>query len=129
MDLDLFYVSGDHLDLHVLTHSFPTRRSSDLATQGQADRRRRGFPRCHSRGRGRALIPAPRATGASKSWRYAVTSTASGRTGDAVAPTSFSGAMTKRNSAGPAAARCSRSRVSMIGTPWSTRRKIGRAHV
>src|SRR3546814_1988438 len=23
---------GDHLDLHVLTHSFPTRRSSDLAT-------------------------------------------------------------------------------------------------
>src|SRR3546814_8349233 len=24
------YVSGDHRDLHVLTHSFPTRRSSDL---------------------------------------------------------------------------------------------------
>src|SRR3546814_765772 len=27
-----FYVSGDHRDLHVLTHSFPTRRSSDLPT-------------------------------------------------------------------------------------------------
>src|SRR3546814_18854237 len=26
-----FYGYGDHLDLHVLTHSFPTRRSSDLA--------------------------------------------------------------------------------------------------
>src|SRR3546814_14385276 len=26
-----FYVSGDHRDLHVLTHSFPTRRSSDLS--------------------------------------------------------------------------------------------------
>src|SRR3546814_1844118 len=25
-----FYCSGDHRDLHVLTHSFPTRRSSDL---------------------------------------------------------------------------------------------------
>src|SRR3546814_19005134 len=25
-----FYWSGDHRDLHVLTHSFPTRRSSDL---------------------------------------------------------------------------------------------------
>src|SRR3546814_20825079 len=25
-----FFVYGDHLDLHVLTHSFPTRRSSDL---------------------------------------------------------------------------------------------------
>src|SRR3546814_13932400 len=27
-----FYLSGDHRDLHVLTHSFPTRRSSDLAS-------------------------------------------------------------------------------------------------
>src|SRR3546814_1842696 len=26
----LFECSGDHRDLHVLTHSFPTRRSSDL---------------------------------------------------------------------------------------------------
>src|SRR3546814_16601444 len=26
-----FKVYGDHLDLHVLTHSFPTRRSSDLS--------------------------------------------------------------------------------------------------
>src|SRR3546814_5627378 len=25
-----FYCYGDHRDLHVLTHSFPTRRSSDL---------------------------------------------------------------------------------------------------
>src|SRR3546814_13258646 len=25
-----FYCSGDHRDRHVLTHSFPTRRSSDL---------------------------------------------------------------------------------------------------
>src|SRR3546814_13414720 len=25
-----FYCHGDHRDLHVLTHSFPTRRSSDL---------------------------------------------------------------------------------------------------
>src|SRR3546814_19975519 len=31
---------GDHRDLHVLTHSFPTRRSSDLALQ--ADRHRDG---------------------------------------------------------------------------------------
>src|SRR3546814_11937586 len=27
-----FYLSGDHRDLHVRTHSFPTRRSSDLLT-------------------------------------------------------------------------------------------------
>src|SRR3546814_11695553 len=26
---------GDHRDLHVLTHSFPTRRSSDLENKGQ----------------------------------------------------------------------------------------------
>src|SRR3546814_241459 len=26
----VFYCDGDHRDLHVLTHSFPTRRSSDL---------------------------------------------------------------------------------------------------
>src|SRR3546814_11024299 len=26
----LFYGYGDHRDLHVLTHAFPTRRSSDL---------------------------------------------------------------------------------------------------
>src|SRR3546814_18673556 len=32
-----FYVYGDHLDRHVLTHSFPTRRSSDLAS-GRGDR-------------------------------------------------------------------------------------------
>src|SRR3546814_18130324 len=28
--LFFFYGYGDHRDLHVLTHSFPTRRSSDL---------------------------------------------------------------------------------------------------
>src|SRR3546814_18622821 len=26
----VFYVIGDHRDLHALTHSFPTRRASDL---------------------------------------------------------------------------------------------------
>src|SRR3546814_1544248 len=31
-NVDIFFVecNGDHRDLHVLTHSFPTRRSSDL---------------------------------------------------------------------------------------------------
>src|SRR3546814_18029381 len=29
-----FYGYGDHRDLHVLTHAFPTRRSSDLAYSG-----------------------------------------------------------------------------------------------
>src|SRR3546814_9220017 len=29
-----FSLYGDHRDLHVLTHSFPTRRSSDLAVDG-----------------------------------------------------------------------------------------------
>src|SRR3546814_16091283 len=31
----LFYGDGDHRDLHVLTHSFPTRRSSDLLRAGR----------------------------------------------------------------------------------------------
>src|SRR3546814_4515910 len=31
-----FYGYGDHLDLHVLTHSFPTRRSSDLDARSRA---------------------------------------------------------------------------------------------
>src|SRR3546814_11281656 len=31
-DCIVFYRNGNHLDLHVLTHSFPTRRSSDLST-------------------------------------------------------------------------------------------------
>src|SRR3546814_12430821 len=31
-----FYCSGDHRDLNVLTHSFPTRRSSDLACEAAA---------------------------------------------------------------------------------------------
>src|SRR3546814_6631241 len=30
-----FYRYGDHRDLHVLTHSFPTRRSSDLEQLGR----------------------------------------------------------------------------------------------
>src|SRR3546814_16528032 len=35
-DLDLFLEgSGDHRDLHVLTHTFPTRRSSDLDFKGK----------------------------------------------------------------------------------------------
>src|SRR3546814_3797464 len=41
-----FLVYGDHQDLHVLTHSFPTRRSSDLSTHRSAS--------CRSRGRHRA---------------------------------------------------------------------------
>src|SRR3546814_13670433 len=32
----LFSLYGDHRDLHVLTHSFPTRRSSDLTLGGAA---------------------------------------------------------------------------------------------
>src|SRR3546814_10789817 len=32
----LFECSGDHRDLHVLTHSFPTRRSSDLIWASRA---------------------------------------------------------------------------------------------
>src|SRR3546814_19741458 len=40
-----FYGSGDHRDLPVLTHSFPTRRSSDLGRIGadERDRRRGGL--------------------------------------------------------------------------------------
>src|SRR3546814_5919272 len=35
MFVSFFYDGyGDHLDLHVLTHSFPTRRSSDLPAKG-----------------------------------------------------------------------------------------------
>src|SRR3546814_8819020 len=33
-------MSGDHLDLHVLTHSFPPRRSSDLARRLSRDSKR-----------------------------------------------------------------------------------------
>src|SRR3546814_14783406 len=32
-----FELYGDHRDLHVLTHSFPTRRSSDLDTRDGKD--------------------------------------------------------------------------------------------
>src|SRR3546814_9440048 len=34
--LFFFLCDGDHRDLHVLTHSFPTRRSSDLLRPGSA---------------------------------------------------------------------------------------------
>src|SRR3546814_10645316 len=37
-----FEGSGAHRDLHVLTHSFPTRRSSDLHDRGRRSRARRG---------------------------------------------------------------------------------------
>src|SRR3546814_1976701 len=33
-----FYRHGDHRDLHVLTHSFPTRRSSDLLKPAEMHR-------------------------------------------------------------------------------------------
>src|SRR3546814_3729126 len=33
-----FYWYGDHRDLHLLTHSFPTRRSSDLIAVGLGNR-------------------------------------------------------------------------------------------
>src|SRR3546814_6704588 len=36
----VFKLYGDHRDLHVLTHSFPTRRSSDLAREELPVRRR-----------------------------------------------------------------------------------------
>src|SRR3546814_11616548 len=41
MLFDDFFFSGydDHRELHVLTHSFPTRRSSDLATKPLDPRR------------------------------------------------------------------------------------------
>src|SRR3546814_11997555 len=38
-----FYRDGGHRDLHVLTHSFPTRRSSDLA-QGHGSIRKTVIP-------------------------------------------------------------------------------------
>src|SRR3546814_20991350 len=34
LNLVFFELAGGHRDLHVLTHSFPTRRSSDLFTNG-----------------------------------------------------------------------------------------------
>src|SRR3546814_12285083 len=51
------YSYADHRDLHVLTHSFPTRRSSDL---------RRSRPRRHSPGSGRIQRRA-----APSAWRLA----------------------------------------------------------
>src|SRR3546814_11544434 len=38
-----FYGYVDHRDLHVLTHSFPTRRSSDLMVGEEVDRGEEGF--------------------------------------------------------------------------------------
>src|SRR3546814_10385854 len=45
----VFYRYGDHRDLHVLTHSFPTRRSSDLRCRDRrrpGDRRHRPLREC-----------------------------------------------------------------------------------
>jgi hypothetical protein len=47
--------------------------------------------------------------------------TASGRTGEPVPPTSLSGARTNRNSCTPAAASSERFMTSMMWTPYSTR--------
>src|SRR3546814_17848021 len=54
-----FYLYGDHRDLHVLTHSFPTRRSSELDALLPFPRRAGGAVRA---GCARALLwhPAPR---------------------------------------------------------------------
>src|SRR3546814_12775780 len=64
----LFFFScyGDHRDLHVLTHSFPTRRSSDLPPPRAAACRR---PRSAGRHRCAAPTAAPRTTPNSCSWR------------------------------------------------------------
>src|SRR3546814_10032997 len=67
-----FYCYGDHRDLHVLTHTFPTRRSSDLqyAAELRAEARSLGFAqfrRCgHRRGTLRQACARPRP------WRRAV---------------------------------------------------------
>src|SRR3546814_9960848 len=49
---------GDHLDLHVLTHSFPTRRSSDLQRRTDGRFLLRSAP-SHSNSCGAARAPAP----------------------------------------------------------------------
>src|SRR3546814_4021310 len=67
----LFFFScyGDHRDLHVLTHSFPTRRSSDLPPPRAAACRR---PRSAGRHRCAAPTAAPRTTPNSCSWSATV---------------------------------------------------------
>src|SRR3546814_20672223 len=40
---------ADHRDLHVLTHSFPTRRSSDLAGHSDSSRDARNWRACRRR--------------------------------------------------------------------------------
>src|SRR3546814_18901011 len=77
----VFYIAGDHRDLHVLTHSFPTRRSSDLvrctrrtlvhaeragfrkddrvAVTGRDGRRRRGHRDRDAGARGPVPAPGP----------------------------------------------------------------------
>src|SRR3546814_20347570 len=54
----LFELSGDHLDLHVLTHSFPTRRSSDPEPQLGVGRVEHGHdgPALHARALGDATL-------------------------------------------------------------------------
>src|SRR3546814_1732204 len=44
-----FYVYGDHQALHVLTLSFPTRRSSDLRRSGASSARRPAASPCRDR--------------------------------------------------------------------------------
>src|SRR3546814_2965248 len=53
-----FELSGNHLDLHVLTHSFPTRRSSDLGSPRSAPPSRSRSRTFRAR-RGRGFRPGP----------------------------------------------------------------------
>src|SRR3546814_6188751 len=48
----VFLVDGDHRDLHVLTHSVPTRRSSDLVVEPGARRRLAGWQKLRLAGPG-----------------------------------------------------------------------------
>src|SRR3546814_8299544 len=55
LSLFFFYCYGHHRDLHVLTHSFPTRRSSDRPVEQRGGKRRR--PACSARCVGRHQPP------------------------------------------------------------------------
>src|SRR3546814_1912800 len=59
--LFFFEVYGDHRDLHVLTHSFPTRRSSDLPTS-PCGPRKAGGKICGAITANKAETPAPSST-------------------------------------------------------------------
>src|SRR3546814_20819994 len=59
-----FQLSGDHRDLHVLTHSFPTLRSSDLQILVDRDDDRRQQPGQHEEDAGEREAPdGPRRAG------------------------------------------------------------------